>query len=496
MADPRDEDEARSGNTEAPLAEPDDQTSKPPFPLPQEIAFVTIICAAELLTQAGLNQSFTPLHIIGDSFGAQNPNELAWYPASYSLTAGTFILAAGRLGDMFGPKRMFLIGFIWFGFWSFVVGLSVYSKQQIFFNVCRGLQGVGSAILLPNALAILGRTYPQGRRKSVVFGLFGATGASGGLMGALFSALFAQLLWWPWAFWALAIVCGVCGAVAYWVLPACPPLREGGGRFDYAGAMTGVAGLVLFNVAWNQAPSVGWGTPYVGVLLVLGLLFFTAFVFIEKRAARPLVPLEALSGHAGFVLGCVALGCASYGIWIYYLWQMWEVLRKLTPLHATAQMVPDTFSGFCASVTTGFLLGRVPPAYLMVFAMMAFCIGNILLATMPVDQIYWKQTFLSILITPWGIDTSYTAATVILSDNARPEHQGVAASLVNTIVNYSISIGLGIAGTVEVYVNNGGKNPADILKGYRGAWYSGIGLSGLGILFALYFAFEDRKRKT
>lgn len=496
MAGPQDEDETHSGHSEAALAESNDQSSKPPFSLPHEIAFVAIICAAQLLTQAGLYQSFTPLHIIGDTFGAKNPSELAWYPASYSLTVGTFIIVAGRLGDMFGPKRMFLIGFIWFAIWSFVVGLSVYSKQQIFFNVCRALQGIGPAILLPNALAILGRTYPQGRRKSVVFSLFGATAPSGGLMGSLFSGLFAQLLWWPWAFWALAIVCGACAALAWWVIPACPPLGEGGGRFDYAGAVTGVAGLVLFNVAWNQAPIVGWRTPYVCILLVLGLLCFTAFCFIEQRAARPLVPLKALSGHAGFVLVCVALGWASFGIWIYYLWQMWEVLRKLTPLHATAQMVPDALSGFCAALTTGFLLGRVRPAYLMVFAMVAFCVGNTLLATMPVDQIYWKQTFLSIVISPWGMDTSFTTATVILSDHAGPEHQGIGASLVNTIVNYSISIGLGIAGTVEVYVNNGGTNPADILKGYRGAWYSGIGLSGLGILFALYFAFEDRKRKS
>ena len=283
--------------------------------------------------------------------------------------------------------------------------------------------------------------------------------------------------------------------MGYLVVPACPALGNGG-RFDYEGAVTGVAGLVLFNVAWNQAPIVGWQTPYVYVLLILGVLFSAAFFFFERRAARPLVPLDALSGNVGLLLGCVGLGWASFGIWLFYLWQMWEVLRKLTPLNAAAQMVPDVFAGFCAAVTTGFLLGMLPTGYIMVIAMVAFCAGNVLLATMPVDQIYWTQTFLSLLITPWGVNLTFPTATVILSNFEPPEHQGIGASLVNTIVNYSISIGLGIAGTVEVHVNNGGKNPTDILKGYRGAWYSAIGLSGLGVLLSLYFALNESKSKS
>lgn len=83
---------------------------------------------------------------------------------------------------------------------------------------------------------------------------------------------------------------------------------------------------------------------------------------------------------------------------------------------------------------------------------------------------------------------SFPASTVILSDSMPRKHQGLAASLVNTVVNYSISIGLGIGGTVEVNVNRGNQ---DLLRGYRGAWYAGIGLSGMGILFALYFLVSE-----
>lgn len=144
------------------------------FSLLHEILFVAIICSAQLLTQAGFAQAIVPLHIIGESFGALNPGQLSWFAAAYSLTVGTFILIAGRLGDILGHKKLFIAGYLWYGLWSLVAGLSVYSRSQIFFDICRALQGIGPALLLPNALAILGRTYPPGRRKDMMFSLFGA----------------------------------------------------------------------------------------------------------------------------------------------------------------------------------------------------------------------------------------------------------------------------------------------------------------------------------
>ena len=95
---------------------------------------------------------------------------------------------------------------------------------------------------------------------------------------------------------------------------------------------------------------------------------------------------------------------------------------------------------------------------------------------------------------------SFPAATILLSNSVSKEHQGVAASLINTVVNYSISLGLGFAGTVETHVNRGGKTPEDVLRGYRGAWYLGMGLAGMGMVVSALFVvrgyWEDRRRKT
>lgn len=158
--------------------------------------------------------------------------------------------------------------------------------------------------------------------------------------------------------------------------------------------------------------------------------------------------------------------------------------------------IPTMAGGLAAALTTAYLLSRIVPSWLMVISMTAFCVGSILLATAPVDQIYWAQTFVAALVTPWGMDMSFPAATILLSNALPRKHQGAAASLVNTVVNYSISIALGMAGTIEVHVNGGGKTPAELLSGYRGALYFGIGLSGLGILIACAFVLHGKVRKT
>ncbi|OZJ04695.1 Drug resistance protein [Bifiguratus adelaidae] len=458
----------------------------------QEAVFVLCIISAQLLTQAGLGQAIAPLHIIGESFGNLPIGQLSWFPAAYSLTVGTFILIAGRLGDMYGHKLMFVLGFLWFGLWSLIAGVSVYSGSSIFFDICRALQGIGPAFTLPNALAILGHAYPPGPRKNMVFSLFGAAAPGGFVLGALFSSLFAQLAWWPWGYWVMAIACVFVAVLSIPVIPRMdrePKDPSGKHQFDFAGSLTGVAGLILVNVAWNQAPSVGWDDPSVFILLIIGILLFILFAFIETRVTDPLIPTNLLSGDTGFILACIAAGWSSFGIWVYYLWQFMQTLQGATPLNATARFVPVMISGFLAAVTTGFLISRIRTSIIMVLAMLAFCVGTVLTATTPVDQIYWAQIFVAILIMPWGMDMSFPAATIILSDVVPREQQGIAASLVNTVVNYSISIGLGIAGTVQVYANR--STPDDVLRGFRLAWYTGIGLSGMGVLVATAYVIKS-----
>lgn len=147
----------------------------------REFLFVGLLCSAQFVTQAGLVNTLNILHIIGDDLGITDPGVLSWLIAGYSLTVGTFILLSGRCGDLFGYKTMVIIGFGWFAIWNVVAGFSIYAPGnggQVLFIFARVLSGIGPAILLPNALGLLGATYDEGRRKDMVFSLFGACAPS------------------------------------------------------------------------------------------------------------------------------------------------------------------------------------------------------------------------------------------------------------------------------------------------------------------------------
>ncbi|KAG9235256.1 major facilitator superfamily-domain-containing protein [Amylocarpus encephaloides] len=460
-----------------------------------EFGFVAVLVSSQFMTQAGLAQTIAPLQIIGDSFGSTSPGQLSWFPAAYSLTVGTFILPAGRLGDLYGHKKLFVAGFFWWGLWSLIAGFSVYSGPILLY-FCRAMQGIGSAFCLPNAIAIIGRSYRPGVRKQMMFSVFGATAPSGFVVGAAFSSLLAEFVWWPWAFWINAIVCVMLAVLGIFLIPATPPpfldeTETTWDRTDALGGLTGVCGLVLFNFAWNQAPVVGWQNPYTYVLLIVGLITLGIFGYIELKVTKfPLVPFRDMALDSGFVLACVALGWSGFSVWTYYFWQFLQKLRHLSPLHASAQFSPVIISGLIAAATTGFIIHRVPGSVLMGISLLAFTVGLILLTTAPVAQTYWAQTFVSLLIMPWGMDMSFPAANLLLSNKMPRDQQGVSASLVNTIINYSISVALGVAATIEEHVNDGG---ADLLAGYQGAWYLGIGVSAFGILVAVAYAFSERR---
>ena len=476
------------------------------LPLGREILFVGLVCCAQFTTQVGLGQCLAILHVIGDHYNLSNPGELSWLIAAYSLTVGTFILLAGRLGDVYGYKRMLIIGFSWFSIWSMVAGLAVYSNH-VLFTFARVISGIGPAICLPNALAIFGASYAPGPRKAMVFAVFGATAPGGAVIGGIFAGIFKKA-WWPWTFWSFAIVLACIAVAGSYVIPEPPKkiakamtLREKIAELDIIGGLTGVAALILINFAWNQSGAVTWEKAYVYVCLILGALFAAAFFYIELRvASSPLIPFDALSTDVAFVLATVACGWSCFGIWVYYLWQFYEQLRGASPLRAAFWTSPVAISGAIASVTTGFLLGRLRPAWVMTIALTFFTVGTILIATAPVNQVYWAQGFVCTIVIPWGMDMSFPAATLILSDAVKKEHQGIGASLVNTVVNYSISLALGFAGTIDAHVNHGGTTPEDLLLGFRGSWYFAIGLSGFGLFLSLVFLargyWKDRRKKS
>lgn len=372
-----------------------------------ELIFIALICASQFLTQAGFGQILFPVQLLGEGLGATSPGQLSWTVAGYSLTVGTFVLPAGRLGDMYGSKLMVMIGWAWFAFWSIIAGFSVFAPKGqgavIMFCVCQGLRGIGPAILLPNAVAIAGRSYPNGQKKNMIFAVFAMCAPVGALVGGLFGSIFAQLAWWPWTLWSIGITTACMGVAVFFVFPADDKEEiPKGQKFDFIGAGLGVSGLILFNFAWNQATVVGWPEPYVPALLVVGMLIMTAFFLYEHRIEQPLLPPAVFNRGSVTILLVVGLGWASFGVFTFYTVQFVIVIRGYTPLGAIAEFTTLAVAGGTAAIATGLSIRYVPPPWMISIAAAAFTVGNILVATMPEHQIYWAQTFVGLIIMPFG----------------------------------------------------------------------------------------------
>lgn len=351
------------------------------------------------------------------------------------------------------------------------------------------------------------------------FACFGACGPLGATAGAVFSALLADLAWWPWNFWILAIVCLIVMGLTFIILPdenvTTAQLTGERPSFDYLGTFTGVSGLVLINFALNQAPLVTWANPYIGTILGVGILFMFAFILVELYVTDfPLIPIRGLQKDAIFALTCIVAGWASHGIWAYYLYLFLEHLRGHSALLTSAETSPVALTGVLFAFSTVWLIQRLGVSYVMFISMVFFMVGSLLLATMPISQTYWAQTFVSVLVMPGAMNLSYPAANILMSSALPKEKQGIAASLVSTMVNYSISCGLGFAGTIDRYVTEHEAkkrgwqhgNPAPLsdrspgptairLAGLRAAYWFSVSLGGLGMLVAFVFIIVTERRK-
>lgn len=158
--------------------------------------------------------------------------------------------------------------------------------------------------------------------------------------------------------------------------------------------------------------------------------------------------------------------------------------RGLSELEATLQFIPCGLVGILAASMSVFLLPRVPGYVIFGISMICFFLGELLLALTPVEQTYWQMTFPTFLLICLGPDLSFSCSSLIASDKLPKEQQGVAGSLINTIVNYSIALGLALAGNLENAVNDHGN---DRLKGFRAAWFLGAGFAAAGIVMTAVF---------
>ncbi|ESU12457.1 hypothetical protein FGSG_06371 [Fusarium graminearum PH-1] len=392
--------------------------------------FVAVICMAQLLTYASLAQTLTSARRIGESFfEPERATHLAWFTSAYMLSYAAIILLGNRIGNVCGQREAFVTGYFWFALWSLVAGLSMYvgsSGGAVFFCICRAMQGISPALIIPNGYGLLLRAYPPGPRKMVAMGLFDASAPCGFVVGSVMTGLFAKYVSWPWAFYCLTAVCTALGITRCLLIP-------------------------LFN-------------------------------YFESQASHPLVPFKQIHLTAGITLGFVTAASAAFGIWVWYFAQFIEVLRGWGPLLTSASLVPILVIGVVVGFACWPFANRDFTAQLaMVSSSIAILISSALMAAAPAKQEYWANSFVSAIFMGVGMVLIIPTASTVLGRDVPEGQLGLASSLTNMAAAFAFSVGLGMAGAVEM----GKKNNKNPLGGYRDAQYFGLGLGGLAFILAL-----------
>lgn len=457
----------------------------------QEYIFIGSCMMSQLLNQAATPQTLAIMNVLSNSFKSESAKQ-TWLMASFPLVSGSFILISGRIGDIYGLKRSLVGGYIFFIIWSLISGLTYYSHSDTFFIVSRAFQGLGIAFILPNVLGIVGNVYkPNTFRKNMVISMIGACAPLGACLGSTFAGLIAteNEKQWPWAFYAFAIASALNLAASIFTIPNNVPTNIHNLSMDWVGSCMAVIGLILLNFVWNQGPIVGWGQAYIIVLLVVSIISLVVFFIYEiKFASSPLLPKEITKDrHMIMILVALFVGWGSFGIFSFYYFSFILNLRGYTPLWAGGTYFMFAIWGTVAAIVVGVSIKKVSAAVILFISMVAFDVGSIMLAVTPIHQTYFRMNLGTMIILSFGMDMSFPAASIILSDGLPMPYQGMAGSLANTMVNYSMSLCLGMGSTVEHQIN---KNGTDLLKGYRAAEYLGIGLASLGVIVSLAYLLE------
>ncbi|KAI1334156.1 MFS general substrate transporter [Xylariaceae sp. FL0016] len=427
---------------------------------------------------------------IGEDLGVTDVRLSNWVAASYPLTQGTFVLVSGRLGSVYGHKNMLLLGGAWFSLWSF---LNIACRSFLAFNVARGFTGMGGALILPNAVAMISTTFPPGRSRNFCLGIFGAAAPIGGYIGAVLAGIFTQFTPWWGLFLFLGLFATATFAILFVLLPHEVPFDKSG-KIDWIGAFLGTAGLILFNFAWNQAPAASWSNPYeIGIFVssVAVLLLFTAW---EWYSPCPIMPLSIWRAPSFMPLMlAVLMSFMSFGILLWYMVAWIQLERHWTVLGFAAAWTPFLFFGVFAAWLASWLVPRIPAQYILAIGLVSVATGNALIATMPLHQSYWFQVFPATIVMSFCPDLVFTAAQIIASNAVRRSQQGIAASLVGVLLLYGNSIGLGFAGTIEMQVDK--TADGDLLKGYRAALWFGCAIALVALAVDLAFVRMPKDEK-
>ena len=369
-----------------------------------------------------------------------------WIITAYSLAFASLLLLGGRLSDLIGRKRAFIIGLIGFAFASALGGAAPSFELLV---GARALQGAFGALLAPTALAVLTTTFTVPKERARAFGVFGAIAGAGGAVGLLLGGVLTETLDWRWNLYINVFIAAVAlvGALVF-----VPTLTRSGPRprLDLPGTVLVSAALFGLVYGFSNAETDGWDSPLTWGMLAGAGVLLVAFVWWQTRAAHPLLPLAiVLDRNRGAAYSSVLIaGAGMFGIFLFVTYFMQGTLGY-SPIQAGLAFLPMIgMLVLAAQVGTNFLVPRFGPKLLVPAGMILGVIGMLWLTQLDASSSYAPDLLLPLMTIGFAMGTIMPASMQTATLGVDREFAGVASAMVNTSQQVGGSIGTSLLNTM------------------------------------------------
>ncbi|KAI9464425.1 major facilitator superfamily domain-containing protein [Lactarius psammicola] len=501
---------------------PDSPAPQPPAPTRSTIASVCIVaaCTSSLMMSIALGP---PVSILlpyaGKDLHIQKEN-WQWILNAYSISSACFLLLCGRLADLYGRKRVWLAGYFISG--AFTVGTG-FAQSGMMLDILRGVQGLGSAALIPASVGILAKAFPPGPSRPIAFATFSAGAAIGGALSYISGSVLTQLTKPTWRT-PMFLFAGVSFAwmiLGFFVFEEDEPSTEEDKRVDWIGAAMITVGLVLIVYVLSDSPSAhkGWKNPHVIALFIVGVLLVLLFVawqyYLERRLENPDVPRTRWTApplmkpsiwtraHGRFAVmqTIVCVTSAAFACWSVWVQLYYQTYLDLSPIHTMPRMLPLFVAGIAASVLIAFTIGRIDVVYIVATGTLMTGCADVLFAVIHPSASFWAFCFPSVFLVALGFDLTFTAGTLFVAKVSLPHEQSVAGALFQAMTQIGTAIGVSVStivfdGVLKAQSSRLGvaldaqRDNAPLaaqLKAYKAAMWTGFSFGLLGTVLCIIF---------
>jgi EmrB/QacA subfamily drug resistance transporter len=372
-------------------------------------------------------------------------NDRQWVITAYALAFGSLLLLGGRIGDLFGRKRTFVVGLVGFSVASAIGGAAQSFGVLV---AARALQGVFGALLAPSALGLLTTTFVDPKERAKAFGIFGAIAGGGGGIGLLLGGVLTEYASWRWCLYVNLLFALPAAVAAALVLKRRP--RTGRAHLDIPGTLTASAGLFALVYGFAHAEQSGWTDTVTVGFLAAAVVLLAAFAVLQTRVAHPLLPMRIVTdrNRGGSYLGIGISAIGIFGVFLFLTFFLQETLGY-SPIKTGLAFLPMNLAIIATATTAQTkLVPRIGARPLVTVGMLLAAAAMLVFTQLETSSTYVGAVLPGLLLVGVGLGCIFAPAIATATSGVDPSDAGVASAMVNTSQQVGGSVGTALLSTI------------------------------------------------